>query len=208
MLATFASYQRQNALQYFVHIYLLALRAAQGAEQAVRQGGQAIGFADNDARELAEFGCWQFPFEQLRRTTQATERIANLMGQLQDHATTRVPLGDERVLTVDLPPLRGVGQFDDHATARSPDRRNLEGDLDRCVTLVGRRDLHQLAEVLTIGRRAADEVLNVAKTRQQRLQRSAEADTGTYPQQGFGATVEIDECAIGIDDQDSRREAA
>jgi hypothetical protein len=68
--------------------------------------------------------------------------------------------------------------------------------------------LHQLAEVLTIGRRAADEFLNMAKTGQQRLQGSAAADPGTYPKQGFSAGVEIDESAIRIDDQDSRREAA
>lgn len=69
-------------------------------------------------------------------------------------------------------------------------------------------DTNELAKDFTVGCRAADQVLNIAQTGQQRLEGAAEADPGTDAKQGFGTGIEIDECAIRIDDQDRRCQAA
>jgi hypothetical protein len=97
-----------DALQHFVHIHVLALRPADGAEQAVGQGSQAIGLTDDDPGELPKFRRGQLPLQELGRATQATQGIPDLVGQLADHAPAGVPLADQRVLPVDLPPLSGI----------------------------------------------------------------------------------------------------
>jgi hypothetical protein len=48
----------------------------------------------------------------------------------------------------------------------------------------------------------------MAQSRQQGVQGSAEADTGTDAQQRLGTGIEINERAIRINDQDGRRQAA
>ncbi len=73
---------------------------------------------------------------------------------------------------------------------------------------MGHGDGNELAENLTVGCRAADQVLNIEQPRQQRLQGAAKADPGADTEQGFGTGIEIDECAVRISDQDGRRQAA
>ena len=71
-----------------------------------------------------------------------------------------------------------------------------------------RRDPHQLAKDLAFFGRSAQEVLHTTQAGQQRLQGATEARPGTDAKQIFGTGIEINERAVGIDDQDGGSETA
>jgi hypothetical protein len=73
---------------------------------------------------------------------------------------------------------------------------------------VGRGDADELAEDLARGRRAPEQVLDVAEARQQRRQGAAKAVPGADTEQVLGAGVEVDEGAVGIDDENGSSKAA
>ena len=190
-LPVFAGDQGDDPLQHFVNVYVLTLWPAHWTQQAVGERGQAIGFADDDPGELTELRRGQFPFKQLCGAPQAAQGIADLVGELADHAPAGVPLADERVLPVDLAPLGGIGKLDDHPAAGAAQRRNVAGHFDGRLALVGRGDADELAEDLALGRRTPEQVVDTAETGEQRLQGAAPAVPGADTEQVFRTGVEI-----------------
>lgn len=80
--------------------------------------------------------------------------------------------------------------------------RHVASDLDRCFSLVGRRNCHELPKDLAFGGRSTKEVLHASQSRQQRLKGATDAGSGTYAKQIFRAGIEIDKRPIRIDNQD------
>ena len=142
--------------------------------------GQAISLADDDPGELTELRRGQFPFKQLRGAPEAAQGIADLVGQLADHAPAGVPLADERVLPVDLAPLGGIGQ-----ARRSPGCQGRAAGETWQATSMG-VSLLWAAVMLTswpkispFDRRTPEQVIHAAEAGQQRLQGAAPAVPGS-----------------------------
>lgn len=70
------------------------------------------------------------------------------------------------------------------------------------------RDADQLAKGLAFDGRSAQQVLYSAQVGQQRLKGATEAGSDTDAKQIFGTGIEIDERAVGIDNQDGGGETA
>ncbi|MDP2326145.1 MAG: hypothetical protein Q8N51_19245, partial [Gammaproteobacteria bacterium] len=111
------------------------------------------------------------------------------------------PLCDQGMLTIDLAPLRGVRQFDDYTVTGAGSRRNVARHLDRHLALVSGGDADHLTERFAVSRRAADQLIKLTHIGQQRLQCSAWTVPRTDAKQIFGAGIEVDDGAVGIDDQ-------
>lgn len=207
-IVLFAGDQDNDTLQDFMQVDELPLRPADRTEEAVGQRGQAVCFANDDARVLAQCRRWQFALQELGGAPQTTERIADLVGELADHATTGIVLDDQCPLAVYLSPLGGIKQFDDQIAITGTGRTDPHGKVIAGRTETGRRRTEQLPEAVTLRRSALNQLVKFWQLWKQCLQRPSEAVTGTQGQEIFGAGVQVVDDPVCIDTDDRRGDGA
>ncbi len=207
-IVLFAGDQDYDPLQDFMQVDHLPPRPAERPEQAVSQRGQAVCLADDDAGVLTQLRCWQFTLQKLGGTPQTTERIADLVRELPDHAATGIVLADQCALAVYLSPLGRIKQFDDQIAVAGTGGTDPHSKVIGGRTEAGCRRTEQLPEAVALRRRTLNQLMEISQLRKQDLQRPPEAVTGTQGQEVFGAGVQVVDDSVGIDTDDRGGDAA
>ena len=116
-----------------MHIQQLLGGRPSGAQHGIEQIGEAVRFADDHAGVFAQRRVEQLPFEQLRRTAQAAERILDLVGELPDHQAAAPQLGEQRVLARQAPVLGDVLDLEQQPRVILADRDLGDGAIEDAV---------------------------------------------------------------------------
>ena len=95
-----------------MHIDRLFFRRSSGAKHRVDKIGETISFADDDAGVFLQFFAIELPFQQLRRTAQAAERIFYFMRELANHLPPGAMLNDECIFPAYPGAAGDVSHFD------------------------------------------------------------------------------------------------
>ena len=190
-----------------MHVDRPLVRRSARAEQRVDETGQAVRLADYDIGVFAQLVLVELPLEQLRGTSDAAERIFDLMGQLPDHLPPGAVLDEQGVLAADAGAARDVGYLDQQHGVANGDRGDAAVDDTFVRVNLGRREMHFVGVVVTGRRHAAEHLAHLRFVVDKAQQRLAPGTPATDTEDVFCGGVEIDDQEVLVEQDHARTQA-
>ena len=188
----------------------LRLHQSVRTEQPVHQFLQAIGLLDDDLGVFVQLRIGQFPLEQLRRTTDATQRILDFMSEIADQLTIDLLLLSQALFPRRLQLLVNMAKLQQQTDVAGFHRGDSAVQMQWLDTMpapcrkspcrMGREVLPGIAPI--VGQRIIERGGQSGRLTQQQGQRSAQHLPGADRKEIFRCGIKVldDQCGIQQDD--------